>query len=63
MAPRRQTTFPVAETLGIFLGVVSWDLLTEGQIEVVKALLVTAPASLVWYGWRSWRERIDQSRH
>jgi len=51
------TTFPVAEAIGIFVGVVAWDLLSEGRMELIKALVIAAPCSLVWYGLRCWRER------
>jgi hypothetical protein len=49
--------FPIAEGLGIFFGVIGWDLLSDGQLEVIKAALVTAPATLVWFGLRCWNER------
>lgn len=51
------TSFPVAEGIGIFVGIVAWDLLAEGRMEIVKALIVAAPCSLVWYGARCWLER------
>jgi arginine exporter protein ArgO len=51
------TTFPIAEAIGIFVGVVAWDLLSEGRMEIIKALAIAAPCSLVWYGIRYWREK------
>lgn len=54
-----RTSFPVGETVGFFIGIVAWDLLAEGRIEIVKALLITAPCSLAWYGIRYW---IAQAR-
>jgi hypothetical protein len=50
----RPINFPVAEGIGIFVGIVAWDLLAEGRMEIFKALVVTIPCSLVWYGARCW---------
>lgn len=52
-------SFPFAEGVGVFVGIVAWDLLAEGQMEIVKALLIAAPCSLLWYGARCW---LEQSR-
>ena len=54
----RPTAFPVCETIGFFIGIVAWDLLAEGRIEIIKALIITAPCSLVWYGARYWFEQV-----
>ncbi len=53
----RHPVFPIAEGLGIFVGVVGWDLLSEGHLELVKAALIAGPATLVWYALRWWHER------
>jgi hypothetical protein len=55
--PAPHTTFPVAEGVGIFIGIVAWDLLTDGQLEVIKALIIAAPCALVWFGVRCWKDR------
>ena len=55
--PARHTAFPIAEGLGIFFGVVGWDLLSDGHLELAKAALIAAPATLIWYGLRCWKER------
>ncbi len=55
------TTFPIAEAVGIFVGVVAWYLLADGHIEAVKALLIAAAGSIVWFGLRCWREK--KKRH
>lgn len=47
-------SFPVGEAVGIFVGIVAWDLLAEGRMEIIKALAIAAPCSLVWYGARCW---------
>lgn len=56
------TTFPVGETVGFFVGIVAWDLLAEGRIEIIKALLITAPCSLIWYGIRYWFEQVRHKK-
>ena len=62
--PAPHTTFPVAEGIGIFVGIVAWDLLADGHIEIIKALLIATPCSLVWFGLRRWREKgKDGDRH
>jgi hypothetical protein len=58
-APR--TTFPMAEGVGIFVGVVAWHLLADGQIEAVRALLIAAGCSLVWFGLRCWKNKRGQA--
>ena len=41
-----QVTFPVAEGVGIFVGIVAWDLLTDGRVDIAKALLIATPFAL-----------------
>ncbi len=57
------TTFPVAEGIGIFVGIVAWDLLADGQIEIIKAALIAIPCSLIWFGLRRWRDKPHDKRH
>ena len=45
-----QVTFPVAEGVGIFVGIVAWDLLTDGRVDIAKALLIAAPCAIAWFG-------------
>ena len=54
-APR--TTFPMAEGVGIFVGVVAWHLLADGHAEVIRALLIAGASSLAWFGLRCWNNR------
>jgi hypothetical protein len=56
------TTFPVAEGVGIFVGVVAWYLLTDGRIEIVRAALVAVSCSIVWFGLRCWKDRLRNKR-
>ena len=42
---KHPVTFPVAEGLGIFVGIIAWDLLTDGRVDIAKALLIAVPFS------------------
>ena len=53
---------PYAEGIGIFLGIVGWDVLTAGEVELLKASVIAAAAALAWYGVRCWRASRDK-RH
>ena len=55
--------FPVSEGIGVFVGVVAWDLLVDGQWEIMKAVLVAVTFTLAWYGLRCWKERTKNKRH
>jgi hypothetical protein len=57
------SSFPVSEGIGVFVGIVAWDLLVDGQWEIVKALLIAAPFTLAWFGLRCWKERTKNKRH
>ena len=56
----RATKFPLAEGVGIFVGILAWDLLSEGRLDVIKALLIAVPSTLCWYAVRCWRQRTDK---
>ena len=62
VTPVRRSRFPVAEGMGIFLGVIAWDLLSEGYVDLTKALIVTAPVSLGWFALRCWKDRNPHTR-
>lgn len=55
--PPSGSSFPLAEGLGIFVGVVAWDLLVDGKMEILKAVLIAVPCTLVWFGVRCWKNR------
>src|ERR1035437_3663731 len=57
LMPTPRATFPVAEGIGIFVGIVAWDLLSNGHMDIAKAALVAVPSSLVWFGIRCWKTR------
>ncbi|MBP7203062.1 MAG: hypothetical protein KBA32_07635 [Propionivibrio sp.] len=54
---KHPVTFPVAEGLGIFVGIIAWDLLTDGRVDIAKALLIAAPCTLAWFGVRYWKQK------
>lgn len=57
------TTFPVAEGFGIFVGIVAWDLLADGHMDILKAAAVAIPCAIVWYALRCWREKPHDKSH
>jgi len=57
LMPTPRTTFPVAEGVGIFVGIVAWDLLSDGHPDLAKAAMIAVPCSLIWFGIRCWRAR------
>ena len=46
---------PTAECFGVLLGVLGFDLLTEGRANLGKALLATGLFALIIALWRIWR--------
>lgn len=54
---KHQVTFPVAEGVGIFVGIVAWDLLTDGRVDLAKALLIATPCTIAWFAIRYWKHR------
>ncbi len=61
--PTPHTTFPIAEGVGIFVGIVAWDLLSDGHMDIIKAAAIAIPCAIAWYGLRCWRERPNNKRH
>ena len=55
--------FPLAEGVGVFIGIIAWDLLTEGRMDIFKALLIAAPVSLTWFAVRFWIARSVNKQH
>lgn len=51
------TKFPLAEGVGIFVGILAWDLLSEGRLDLFKAVAIAVPCTLCWYAVRCWRQR------
>ena len=56
-SPQARTAFPLAEGVGIFVGIASWYLLSDGQLAIAKSLAVATPLTLLWYGLRCWKNR------
>lgn len=61
--PLRPTSIPIAEGAGIFVGVLAWDLLSEGRLDLVKALAIAVPCTLVWFALRHWKQKSRRSQH
>ena len=61
--PTRPTTFPIAEGVGIFFGIVAWNILSEGRMEILKALAITIPCTLVWFALRSLKNKYLNHDH
>ncbi|TMQ77209.1 hypothetical protein ACCUM_3426 [Candidatus Accumulibacter phosphatis] len=47
----------MSEGIGIFIGIVAWDVLRAGEMELLKASLIAATGALIWYGARCWLSR------
>lgn len=62
MAPQT-TAFPITEGIGIFVGILAWDLLVDGQVELLKAVLISLPCTLVWFGMRLWNNKENNKKH
>ena len=56
---RTRTPFPVTEGIGIFVGVIAWDLLNDGYVAIDKAFFISVPCSLLWFAWRCWKNRTQ----
>ncbi len=50
-------SFPLSEGIGVFVGVIAWDLLVDGRIEIIKAALISAPFTIAWFALRCWKRR------
>ena len=60
--PLPPVRFPLAEGVGIFIGIAAWDVLTLGETDLLKASLIGASSALAWYGVRSFRRRGSHLR-
>lgn len=60
---KHHITFPIAEGVGIFVGIAAWDLLTDGRMDLAKAVLIALPCAIVWFGVRCWKERNKDKPH
>ncbi|MFZ4535737.1 hypothetical protein [Propionivibrio sp.] len=45
-----------------FFGVVAWDLLADGHLEIIRAALIAGACSLAWIGLRCWKNKT-RSKH
>ncbi len=46
--------FPIAEAVGIFIGIAAWDVLSIGKVDLLSAALFAAGGAGIWYGARCW---------
>lgn len=44
--------FPTTEGIGIFVGIVAWDVLGSGEAALLKASLLAGAGMLALYGYR-----------
>lgn len=51
----RSAKFPLAEGVGIFVGILAWDMLSEGHLDLLKALAIAFPCTLIWFAVRYWK--------
>ena len=59
-APRHKNPpFPLIEGVGILIGVMAWDLLNDGYVNIDKAFLIAVPCTLIWFAIRCWRYRAQ----
>ncbi len=47
--------FPVVEGIAIFIGIVAWDVLSVGEVALVKASIIAFGCALIGYGARALR--------
>ncbi len=57
----RPTNFPFAEGIGIFVGVLAWNLLSEGRLDILNALVIAVPRTLAWFALRRWKQKSGKS--
>lgn len=48
---------PVAESIGVLLGILGFDLISEGRADLPKSLLAALIFAAVIVVWRCWRQR------
>ena len=52
------SNFPIAEGVGVFIGIAAYDLLTDGRMDILKSLSIAIPAAIVWYAFRLLKDRL-----
>lgn len=55
--------FPISEGVGLFVGIAAWDLLSAGEMNLLKSALIAAAGALAWYAVRCWRATGRDKRH
>lgn len=55
----KKVPFPWIEGIGILVGVMAWDLLNHGYVNIDKAFLIAVPCTALWFAVRCWRKRTQ----
>ncbi|HOL63827.1 MAG TPA: hypothetical protein PLB97_00620 [Accumulibacter sp.] len=55
-------SFPIAEGIGIFIGVAAWDVLSAGEMSLLKAALVASGGALILFFFRCLQARLRSKR-
>ncbi|QKS28849.1 MAG: hypothetical protein FAZ92_03512 [Accumulibacter sp.] len=54
--------FPISEGVGLFVGIVAWDVLSAGEMNLLESALIAAAVALAWYAVRCWRAASRDKR-
>ena len=53
--------FPLIEGISIFVGIVAWEMFSDGRAYIARAALIAVIATIIWFGIRYYRNR-DSSK-
>ena len=56
------SSFPIAEGIGIFVGVTAWDVLSAGEMELLKAVLIAGGSALSLFALRCLQAKLRNKR-
>ncbi len=57
-----RSSFPIAEGVGIFIGVTAWDVLSAGEMELLKAVLIAGSGALSLFVFRCLQTKLRNKR-
>ena len=60
--PAAKPSFPIAEGIGIFFGVAAWDVLSAGEMALIKAALIAGGGALTIFAFRCLQTRLRDKR-
>jgi len=55
--------FPIAEGIGIFFGVAAWDVLSAGEMALIKAALIAAGGAVSIFAFRWLQTKLRDKQH